>query len=251
MSRILYFVLAAACSGSALGTQAQQPAAAPARVTISGYVRDGATGENLIGVAVMNPGSGQGTATNTYGFYSLTLPATDSVRLVASYLGYERTRWVAAASRSVSHDFRLRAVSSELAGVEVVGNRQERIERSTRMGTINVPIAQIKNLPKLFGETDVLKVLQLLPGVQSGGEGQSGLYVRGGSPDQNLILLDGTPVYNAAHLFGFFSVFNADALNNVELIKGGFPARYGGRLSSVLDISMKEGNMRELHGEGA
>lgn len=114
-----------------------------------------------------------------------------------------------------------------------------------------MPIAQIKSLPKFMGETDVLKVLQLLPGVQSGGEGSSGLYVRGGSPDQNLILLDGTPVYNAAHLFGFFSVFNADALNNVELIKGGFPARYGGRLSSVLDISMKEGNTQALHGEGA
>ncbi|HEX8429145.1 TonB-dependent receptor [Hymenobacter sp.] len=227
---------------------AQQPAS---KITISGYVRDGATGENLIGVAVVNPGMGQGTATNTYGFYSLTLPATDSVRLVASYLGYERARWVTATSRNVTHDFRLRASSNALADVEVVGNRQERIEQSTRMGTINVPITQIKNLPKLFGETDVLKVLQLLPGVQSGGEGQSGLYVRGGSPDQNLILLDGTPVYNAAHLFGFFSVFNADALNNVELIKGGFPARYGGRLSSVLDISMKEGNMQEFHGEGA
>ncbi|MBO0357543.1 TonB-dependent receptor [Hymenobacter sp. BT186] len=233
---------------SAAAAQAQQPAA---KITISGYVRDGATGENLIGVAVVSPTTGQGTATNTYGFYSLTLPASDSVRLVASYLGYERTRWAAATTRNISHDFRLRATSNELGGVEVVGNREERIERSTRMGTINVPIAQIKSLPKLFGETDVLKVLQLLPGVQSGGEGQSGLYVRGGSPDQNLILLDGTPVYNAAHLFGFFSVFNADALNNVELIKGGFPARYGGRLSSVLDISMKEGNMQEFHGEGA
>jgi hypothetical protein len=232
-------------------------AAGPARaqqagkITVSGYVRDAATGENLIGVAVVQPGSGQGTATNTYGFYSLTLPATDSVRLLASYLGYERSRWVALATGSLTHDFRLRAVSSELAGVEVIGSREEKIAQTTRMSTINVPIAQIKNLPKLFGETDVLKVLQLLPGVQSGGEGQSGLYVRGGSPDQNLILLDGTPVYNAAHLFGFFSVFNADALNNVELIKGGFPARYGGRLSSVLDITMKEGNMREFHGEGA
>ena len=234
----------------AFAAHAQQPATTT-KITLSGYVRDGATGENLIGVAVVNPGSGQGTATNTYGFYSLTLPATDSVRLVASYLGYERARWAAATTRNVTHDFRLRATSNELGSVEVVGNRQERIEQSTRMGTINVPITQIKNLPKLFGETDVLKVLQLLPGVQSGGEGQSGLYVRGGSPDQNLILLDGTPVYNAAHLFGFFSVFNADALNNVELIKGGFPARYGGRLSSVLDISMKEGNMQEFHGEGA
>ncbi|TGE23384.1 TonB-dependent receptor [Hymenobacter metallicola] len=224
----------------------------PGKITISGYVRDQATGENLIGVAVMNPGSGQGTATNNYGFYSLTLPASaDSVRLFVSYLGYEKGRFAVKSERSVTHDFRLRPLSAELAGVEVVGSREEKIAQTTRMGTINVPIAQIKTLPALFGETDVLKVLQLLPGVQSGGEGQSGLYVRGGSPDQNLILLDGTPVYNAAHLFGFFSVFNADALNNVELIKGGFPARYGGRLSSVLDISMKEGNMQEFHGEGA
>ncbi|MFD1870868.1 TonB-dependent receptor [Hymenobacter bucti] len=236
--------------------QAQAPTPPlPARVTISGYVRDQATGENLIGVAVVQAGTSLGTATNTYGFYSLTLPTAglDSVRLVANYLGYERQRWAAPATGSARHDFGLPAAANELAGVEVVGDRQayDHGPRSTRMGTINVPIAQIKSLPKLMGETDVLKVLQLLPGVQSGGEGTSGLYVRGGSPDQNLILLDGTPVYNASHLFGFFSVFNADALNNVELIKGGFPARYGGRLSSVLDISMKEGNAQELHGEGA
>ncbi|ALD22749.1 hypothetical protein AM218_11065 [Hymenobacter sp. DG25A] len=227
--------------------QAQQPA----KITISGYVRDAATGENLIGVAVVHPAGGQGTATNNYGFYSLTLPAADSVRLLVSYLGYEKARWAAAAGRSHTHDFRMKPLSAELTGVEVVGSREEKIAQSTRMGTINVPITQIKTLPALLGEVDVLKVLQLLPGVQSGGEGTSGLYVRGGSPDQNLILLDGTPVYNASHLFGFFSVFNADALNNVELIKGGFPARYGGRLSSVLDISMKEGNMQEFHGEGA
>ncbi|SDX33691.1 TonB-dependent receptor [Hymenobacter psychrophilus] len=244
-------------AGAVLVAAGAAQAQSGAKITVSGYVRDAATGENLIGVAVVSPATGEGTATNTYGFYSLTLPApaapSDSVRLLASYLGYERSRWATVATANASHNFRLRSISSELGGVEIVGNRgtEERIERSTRMGTINVPIAQIKNLPKLFGETDVLKVLQLLPGVQSGGEGQSGLYVRGGSPDQNLILLDGTPVYNAAHLFGFFSVFNADALNNVELIKGGFPARYGGRLSSVLDISMKEGNMQEFHGEGA
>ena len=226
--------------------QAQQ---AP-RLTISGYVRDGATGESLPGVAVVNPGTGQGTTTNTYGFYSLTLaPAPDTVRLLVSSLGYEKQRLLQKAERSFTHDFRLKAASAELAGVEVVGAREEKIAESTRMGTINIPIAQIKLLPALFGETDVLKALQLLPGVQSGGEGSSGLYVRGGSPDQNLILLDGTPVYNASHLFGFFSVFNADAIKNVELIKGGFPARYGGRLSSVVDISLKDGNMQKFHGE--
>ncbi|GAA4004286.1 TonB-dependent receptor [Hymenobacter fastidiosus] len=228
------------------------PGLAQQKFTISGYVRDQATGESLIGVAVVNPGGGQGTSTNTYGFYSLTLPAAaDSVRLLVSYLGYEKARLTVPAGRSVNHTFQLQTSSSELAGVEVVGSKEEKIAQTTRMGTINIPISQIKLLPALLGETDVLKVLQLLPGVQSGGEGQSGLYVRGGSPDQNLVLLDGTPVYNAAHLFGFFSVFNADAINNVELIKGGFPARYGGRLSSVLDISMKEGNMKEFHGEGA
>ncbi len=251
MKQVLRFLLPAGLLGAG-AAQAQ----APAHVTISGYVRDAATGENLIGVAVVQPGTGLGTATNTYGFYSLTLPTAglDSVRLVANYVGYQRQRWATPATGSRQHDFRLPAAANELAGVEVVGSSpdaDDRGPRGTRMGTINVPIAQIKRLPKFMGETDVLKVLQLLPGVQGGSEGSSGLYVRGGSPDQNLVLLDGTPVYNAAHLFGFFSVFNADALNNVELIKGGFPARYGGRLSSVLDISMKEGNDQALHGEGA
>ena len=222
------------------------------RFTISGYVRDGATGESLPGVAVVHPASSQGTTTNTFGFYSLTLATSpDSVRLLVSALGYEKLRLARKAERSFTYDFRLKTSTAELAGVEVVGSKEEKIAESTRMGTINIPVNQIKLLPALFGETDVLKVLQLLPGVQAGGEGSSGLYVRGGSPDQNLLLLDGTPIYNASHLFGFFSIFNADAIKNVELIKGGFPARYGGRLSSVVDITMKEGNMQKLHGEGA
>ena len=119
------------------------------------------------------------------------------------------------------------------------------------MSVIDIPMKSVEVIPALLGERDILKVIQLLPGVQSGGEGTSGLYVRGGGPDQNLILLDGVPVYNAPHLFGFFSVFNNDAINNVELIKGGFPARYGGRLSSVIDIKMKEGNQKEWHGTGS
>lgn len=242
-------MLTALLGGLPAAVVAQQPA--PARVTFSGYVRDAGTGENLIGVAVVHPGSGQGTATNTYGFFSLTLPAAaDTTRLLVSYLGYERQLVPVRLDKSRSLEVRLKPASSELTAVEIVGTRQERLAETTRMGTVNIPLSQIKAVPALFGERDVLKVLQLLPGVQSGGEGQNGLYVRGGSPDQNLILLDGTPVYNASHLFGFFSVFNADALNNVELVKGGFPARYGGRLSSVLDMSMKEGNMQEFHGEG-
>jgi hypothetical protein len=119
------------------------------------------------------------------------------------------------------------------------------------MSAINLPVAQIKALPALMGEADVMKTLQLMPGIQSGGEGTTGLYVRGGGPDQNLILLDGVPLYNVSHLFGFMSIFNADAINNVEVFKGAFPARYGGRVSSVVDISMKEGNMRKFHGEGS
>ena len=110
---------------------------------------------------------------------------------------------------------------------------------------------KVKSLPVLLGEVDIIKTAQLLPGIQSGSEGSSGIYVRGGGPDQNLILLDGVPIYNANHLFGFFSVFNADAINGVKIVKGGFPARYGGRLSSVLDINMKEGDMKKIHGEGS
>lgn len=141
--------------------------------------------------------------------------------------------------------------SGLLKEVVIEGERSDPIQERTQMGSINVPIREIKNLPALMGEVDIFKVIQLLPGVQSGSEGTSGLYVRGGSPDQNLILLDGVPVYNASHLFGFFSVFNDGAINNVELIKGGFPARFGGRLSSVIDITMKEGNMKEFKGEGS
>ncbi|CAM9917710.1 unnamed protein product [Chrysoparadoxa australica] len=134
---------------------------------------------------------------------------------------------------------------------EVVVTAQEQIQQSPQMSTIDVPIEQIKALPVLMGEADILKTLQLLPGIQSGTEGSSGIYVRGGGPDQNLILLDGVPVYNVSHLFGFFSVFNADAINKVNVVKGGFPARYGGRLSSVIDITMKEGNNQKFSGEGS
>ncbi|WP_205504148.1 TonB-dependent receptor [Rufibacter psychrotolerans] len=220
------------------------------KFTISGYVRDAKTGENLIGVAILNAVTGEGTATNAYGFYSLTLPK-DSVKLMASYVGYERTLFTTYLRQDVQQNLLLTPATTALREVEIINTKEEDARESTRMSTITMSVAQIKAVPALFGEVDVLKALQLLPGVQSGGEGTSGLYVRGGGPDQNLILLDGVPVYNASHLFGFFSVFNAEALNNVELVKGGFPARYGGRLSSVLDISMKEGNMNEVDGEGS
>lgn len=219
------------------------------KYTISGSVKDLHSGENLIGASIYNIPTAQGTTANTYGFYSITLPS-DSVHLRVSYVGYEPQifRFFLSGDTTIAITLTEGTVLQE---VEITGTREDQIQESTRMGTIDVPIDQIKKLPALMGEVDVLKVLQLLPGVQSGSEGSSGLYVRGGGPDQNLILLDGVPVYNASHLFGFFSVFNADAINRVELVKGGFPARYGGRLSSVIDISMKEGNSKEIHGEGA
>lgn len=217
--------------------------------TISGYLEDEASGEKLIAANVYDSFSGAGAVTNTYGFFSLTLPA-DSVALSFSYIGYQsqEERFVLSANRTLNVSL---SPFVELATVEVTAERSERIEQRTQMSRMEVPVDQIKRIPALLGEVDVLKALQLLPGVQSGGEGQNGLYVRGGSPDQNLVLLDGVPVYNVSHLLGIFSVFNADAIKNVTLTKGGFPARYGGRLSSVLEINMKEGNLQEWHGEGS
>jgi hypothetical protein len=220
------------------------------RATISGYVTDIANGEALIGATVQDARSKKGTSTNTYGFFSLTLPAGDSVTLLVTYLGYKPQGYRMLLTEDVQQNVAL-SENNVLREVEIVAERYERIEERAQMSRIDVPIEQIKNVPALLGEKDVLKALQLLPGVSGGGEGQSGIYVRGGGPDQNLILLDGVPVYNASHLFGFFSVFNTDAIKDVSLIKGGFPARYGGRLSSVIEINMKEGNDQEFHGEGS
>lgn len=217
--------------------------------TISGYVGDKKSQEKLIGAVVYDSKTKLGTTTNAYGFFSLTLPS-DSVRLVASYIGFASQFKSFFLDKNMAINMDL-IPNNELKTIEIVADEAERIEDRSRMSTINIPIEQIKKVPALLGEVDVLKVLQLLPGVKSGGEGTSGLYVRGGGPDQNLILLDGAPIYNASHLFGFFSTFNADAIKNVELTKGGFPARYGGRLSSVIDITMKEGNMRKYNVEGS
>lgn len=216
--------------------------------TISGYVTDGENGENLIGANVIFKNKLQGTTTNTYGFYSITVPE-GQVELDFSYIGYS----FESKSFNLVKDFRLNvALSSSLTNIdEVVVLGEENVVEKTQASIVEVPIEQIKNIPALLGEVDVLKAIQLLPGVQSGGEGSSGFYVRGGGPDQNLILLDGVPVYNASHLFGFFSVFNADAIKNVRLTKGGFPSRFGGRLSSVLEIDMKEGNMKNFQAEGS
>ncbi|WP_143959455.1 TonB-dependent receptor [Litoribacter populi] len=217
-------------------------------ITISGTVKSSENGEVLIGATVQDNISRRGTVTNQFGYYSFSKD-TSITSLSFSYVGFQPEKVEFNILKDTVLHIQLEPLN-ELDEVIVESSRSEPIHESAQMGNINVPIRQIKSMPALMGEVDVLKVLQLLPGVQSGVEGASGLYVRGGSPDQNLILLDGVPVYNVSHLFGFFSLFNADALNNVELVKGGFPARYGGRLSSVIDINMKEGNMKEFHGEG-
>jgi hypothetical protein len=219
------------------------------KLTVHGTVKDKTTGEALIGAAILNMPTDEGTTSNNYGFYSLTI-RKDSVQLRISFVGYSPTTIKLFLSKDTTINIGLES-SNILQEVVVTGNADDEIQNTTRMGTIDVPVETIKAVPAILGEVDVLKVLQLLPGVQGGTEGSSGLYVRGGGPDQNLILLDGVPVYNASHLFGFFSVFNADAINHVELIKGGFPARYGGRLSSVIDINMKEGNNEKIKGEGS
>ncbi len=216
------------------------------KYSISGYVREKESRELLPGVNIYLPNLKVGTITNNYGFYSIVLPE-GVYEVVYSFVGYDH----------VVQSIELKAnklVDVELTGItlqEVVisGEKGQRISESTDMSMISLPVQQIKQLPSLLGEKDVFKALQLLPGVQKGSEGNSGIYVRGGGPDQNLIILDDAPVYNASHLFGFFSIFNGDALKSVELIKGGFPARYGGRLSSVIEMTMKDGNKQKFSGE--
>lgn len=215
--------------------------------TISGYVQDAESGEKLIGAHIYDPLRQVGTTSNRYGFFSLTLPR-GSFQVAVAYIGYRTNFQELDLQNDVVVNFSL--LPSAVAGdtVLVTGEAIELIENQTQMSSIDVPLTQIRSIPALLGEVDVLKTLQLLPGVQSGNEGTSGIYVRGGGPDQNLLLLDGAPVYNASHLFGFFSVFNSDAIKHVQLTKGGFPARFGGRLSSVVEIDLKDGHLSEFHG---
>ena len=205
-------------------------------IVVSGYIEDAASGEKLISAIVYTPKLGIGEETNNYGFFSLNLPKGEQ-KLTVSYAGYAPLELNLDLRSDTSITFRLKSI--ELETVTISAKKQDRIENKVQMSQVTVPIEQIKKLPALLGEVDVLKALQLLPGVKSGGEGQNGLYVRGGSPDQNLIMLDGVPLYNVSHIGGFVSVFNGDAIRNVTLTKGGFPARFGGRLSSVIEIDMK------------
>ncbi|MGL4630116.1 MAG: TonB-dependent receptor [Leadbetterella sp.] len=217
-------------------------------VTISGIIKEKDTQERLMGVNISF--GNKNTTTNTFGFFSLTIQPQDSITLKISYVGYNTLVIPIFKKIDQKLEFEL-TPSNELEEV-IITTKLERakVTQTPLMSKVDIPISQIKKLPTLMGEKDILKALQLMPGVQKASEGQSGLYVRGGGPDQNLIIVDDAVIYNASHLFGFFSTFNGDAVKSVELTKGGFPARYGGRLSSVIDINMKDGNRKGFHGEG-
>lgn len=223
---------------------------AQANYTISGEIRDAKSGETLIGATVYPVESPtKGVTTNAYGFFSLTLPQ-GNYSITIQFVGYEKNIQTISLTKNLRINIGLNETMISLNEVTVNAERQDRNIASTQMGNTKINIAEVKNIPVLFGEKDVLKTIQLLPGVKSAGEGNSGFYVRGGGTDQNLILLDEATVYNPSHVMGFFSVFNSDAIKDVNLIKGGMPAEYGGRLSSVLDVKMKEGNDKEFHVNG-
>lgn len=220
------------------------------KYTISGYVRDAKTGEELIGAAIgVNELPSVGITTNSYGFYSLTVPQ-GQYTMTVNFIGYEMSSFPLNLTGSIKQNFDLTEKVTQLKEVVVTSEKRNDNVTKNQMGVEKLNIQEIKNLPAFFGERDVLKTLQLLPGIKSAGEGNSGFNVRGGTTDQNLILLDGATVYNASHLMGFFSVFNPDAIKDVTIYKGSLPAEFGGRLSSVLDIKMKEGSSKKFEVNG-
>lgn len=222
-------------------------ATAQTKFTLNGYVKDSASGELVIGATIAI--NGKSVSTNQYGFYSVTIDKGEYDVLV-SHVSYLTQSFHISLQSNVEHTILLISRSAAMSEVVVYSRRRDANVKNAQMGRIDLSINQIKNIPAFMGEVDLLKTIQLLPGVRNAGEGNAGFYVRGGGPDQNLILLDDAVVYNTGHLFGFFSIFNSDAIKNVTLIKGGMPAQYGGRLSSVLDVSMKDGNINEFQTEG-
>jgi hypothetical protein len=219
--------------------QAQQ------KFVLSGHITDSATGEDLPGATVVIENEiNLGTATNSYGFYSITLsPGEHTVRY--QYVGFVSQVVKINLAENKKLDIELKEQSIELGNIVVTGERPDRNVSSVEMGNVKLSPKEIEKIPVIFGEQDIIKTMQLTPGVKSAGEGNSGFYVRGGGIDQNLILLDEAPVYNASHLLGFFSIFNSEAIREANLMKGSIPAEYGGRASSVFDIKMKEGNLKE------
>jgi hypothetical protein len=222
-------------------------ASAQNKYTINGYISDSLTGESVISANITI--DGKAVASNPYGFYSLTMPEGE-YELTVSHISYVTTSFKIRLDQNMERNIRVVSKSAALNEVIVYSRIRDANVRNAQMGKVDLSIGQIKNIPAFLGEVDILKAIQLLPGVQTAGEGNSGFYVRGGGPDQNLIILDDAVVYNTGHLFGFFSIFNADAIKDLSLIKGGMPAQYGGRLSSVLDVTMKDGNSNKFQSEG-
>ncbi|MEJ6981111.1 TonB-dependent receptor [Pedobacter sp. P351] len=222
---------------------------AQGNLTITGVAKDAQSGETLIGATIKLSGETEhGTTTNAYGFYSLSLP-NGEYKLTASYVGFQTLSQTVSLNKNLRIDLLLNAENA-LGEVVITSEKRDNNVVNAQMGLAKVNISQVKNVPVLFGERDIIKTLQLLPGIKSAGEGNSGFYVRGGSIDHNLILLDEAPVYNASHLLGFFSTFNSDAIKDVTVYKGGMPSQYGGRLASVLDIRMNDGNQKDFSVEG-
>ena len=217
--------------------------------TISGYMRDASTGEELLFASVSVDGTTQGASTNLYGFYSLTLPA-GNYEINYSYVGYATQILSIDLSADITQDVELDLGSATIEEIVIVSESEDDNITNNEISMVNIDVNDIKKIPVIFGEQDILKTLQLQPGVSASSEGSSGFFVRGGDTDQNLILLDEAAVYNASHLLGFFSVFNSDALKDVKLYKGGIPAQYGGRASSVMDVRMRNGNMKQWKASG-
>ena len=219
------------------------------RYTLNGYVKDSLSGETIIGASVSVNGQSRGVTSNQYGFYSLTLDEGE-YEIQVSHVSYIGRVVPVSLRANQTLNFGLLSKSALINEVVVYSKKRDGNVKNAQMGKIDLTMNQVRAIPAFMGEVDILKAIQLLPGVQSAGEGNAGFYVRGGGPDQNLIMLDDAVVYNTGHLFGFFSIFNGDAIKNVSLIKGGMPAQYGGRLSSVLDVTMKEGNINKFQTEG-
>jgi len=218
------------------------------KFTISGTLEDATNGESLIGASISVEELGTGTTTNVYGFYSLTIPE-GNYTLSFSYLGYESIKKEIVLNQNLKIDLELNVTSTLLDEVVISAEQKDENLRSTQMGVNKIDVKEAKAIPVIFGEQDIIKTITLLPGIKSS-EGGGGFYIRGGSADQNLILLDEAPVYNASHLLGFFSVFNSDAIKDLSVYKGHIPAKYGGRASSVLDIKMKDGNSKHFNASG-
>jgi len=217
--------------------------------TLSGYIKDKASGEALIGATCYIPEKITGVISNAYGFYSISVPK-GTYKVSFSFIGYQPQDLVVNLNENQQLTIYLAEDTRQLEEIKVTGERKDRNVESVQMSVAKMPVKLVKKLPSFMGEADVLKSITLLPGIQSGGEGNSGLYVRGGGPDENLLILDEAPVYNASHLMGFFSVFNSDAIKDIQVYKGGIPAEYGGKISSVIDIRMKDGNARDFHADG-